>query len=185
MPKPEIYVSTDIETDGPLMGKNSMLSLASAAFLADKTLVATFTVNLELLPEGESNPITMKFWEEFPEAWAHGRKDCVAPAVAMPRYVEWVKQLPGMPIFVARPAGFDFSFIKYYLDRFANENPFGYSVIDMRSYFMGMKGSLFMQTLKKDWPVHWHDDYPHTHIALDDALEQGALFCNMLAANTR
>ncbi|MFP3741315.1 hypothetical protein SB860_41445, partial [Burkholderia sp. SIMBA_019] len=22
---------------------------------------------------------------------------------------------------------------------------------------------------------------PHTHIALDDALEQGALFCNMLA----
>ncbi|MNT89441.1 hypothetical protein D3C72_2301670 [compost metagenome] len=25
------------------------------------------------------------------------------------------------------------------------------------------------------------DPLPHTHVALDDALEQGALFCNMLA----
>jgi hypothetical protein len=26
----------------------------------------------------------------------------------------------------------------------------------------------------------WFDDLPHTHVALDDALGQGALFCNML-----
>ncbi|MCW2506829.1 MAG: hypothetical protein JWO79_5113 [Actinomycetia bacterium] len=26
-------------------------------------------------------------------------------------------------------------------------------------------------------------DLPHIHIALDDAIEQGALFCAMLAAN--
>jgi hypothetical protein len=26
---------------------------------------------------------------------------------------------------------------------------------------------------------------PHTHVALDDALEQGYLFCNMLAENRR
>jgi hypothetical protein len=25
--------------------------------------------------------------------------------------------------------------------------------------------------------------HPHTHIALDEAIEQGALFCNMLADN--
>jgi hypothetical protein len=29
-------------------------------------------------------------------------------------------------------------------------------------------------------PKHWFDDHPHTHVALDDAIEQGALFCNML-----
>jgi hypothetical protein len=27
----------------------------------------------------------------------------------------------------------------------------------------------------------WFDPLPHTHRALDDAIEQGALFCNMLA----
>jgi hypothetical protein len=30
-------------------------------------------------------------------------------------------------------------------------------------------------------PRRWFDDHPHTHRALDDAIEQGALFCNMLA----
>ncbi|MFZ5510660.1 MAG: hypothetical protein ACOZCP_11460, partial [Pseudomonadota bacterium] len=47
----EIYVSTDIETDGPVAGKHSMLSLGSAAYLADKGLLSTFSANLEPLPE--------------------------------------------------------------------------------------------------------------------------------------
>lgn len=34
-------------------------------------------------------------------------------------------------------------------------------------------------------PRHWFDKLPHTHIALDDALEQGALFCNILAENLK
>src|SRR5262249_50719453 len=45
-PMPEIYVSTDIETDGPIPGPHSLLSFASAAYRADKTLVRTFTANL-------------------------------------------------------------------------------------------------------------------------------------------
>jgi len=32
-------------------------------------------------------------------------------------------------------------------------------------------------------PRRWFDKLPHTHVALDDAIEQGALFCNMLAEN--
>ncbi len=31
-------------------------------------------------------------------------------------------------------------------------------------------------------PREWFDPIPHTHVALDDAEGQGALFCNMLAA---
>jgi hypothetical protein len=34
-------------------------------------------------------------------------------------------------------------------------------------------------------PAHWFDDLPHTHKALDDAIEQGAMFCNILADNRR
>ncbi|HCU53603.1 MAG TPA: exonuclease, partial [Gammaproteobacteria bacterium] len=30
--EPEIYISTDIEADGPIPGAHSMLSLASAAY---------------------------------------------------------------------------------------------------------------------------------------------------------
>jgi hypothetical protein len=42
---PEIYISTDIKADGPIPGPNSMLSFASAAFTADKTLVGAFEAN--------------------------------------------------------------------------------------------------------------------------------------------
>jgi len=31
----EIYISTDVETDGPIPGPNSMLSFGSAAFEVD------------------------------------------------------------------------------------------------------------------------------------------------------
>ena len=33
-------------------------------------------------------------------------------------------------------------------------------------------------------PKRWFDEAPHTHNALDDAVEQGRLFCNMLQENT-
>ncbi|MDF2817443.1 MAG: exonuclease [Stenotrophomonas rhizophila] len=36
---------------------------------------------------------------------------------------------------------------------------------------------------KRSMPKRWFDRLPHTHVALDDAIEQGALFCNMLAEN--
>ena len=52
----EIYVSTDVETDGPIPGLNSMLSLGSAAYLPGKTLIDTFSANLETLPGAIADP---------------------------------------------------------------------------------------------------------------------------------
>ena len=40
----------------------------------------------------------------------------------------------------------------------------------------------YRESTKPNMPKRWFDaDLPHTHNALDDAIEQGALFCNMLA----
>ena len=61
-PLREIYVSTDIETDGPVAGKHSMLSIGSAAYLADKELLGTFSANLETLPASAPDPRTAAWW---------------------------------------------------------------------------------------------------------------------------
>src|SRR5258705_7816888 len=45
-PMNEIYVSTDVEADGPIPGPNSMLSFASAAYTDQKKLLGTFSANL-------------------------------------------------------------------------------------------------------------------------------------------
>ena len=179
----EIYVSTDVESDGPIPGPHSMLSFASAAYTPDKKLVGTFTANLETLPGATPHPPTMQWWEQHPEAWAATRMDPQDPAVVMPRYVAWLKSLPGKPVFVAYPAGFDFLFVYWYLMRFAGESPFSFSALDIKTYAMALLGGEYREATKRNMPKRWFDPLPHTHHALDDALEQGALFCNMLAEN--
>jgi hypothetical protein len=179
----EVYVSTDVETDGPIPGINSMLSFGSAAYLADKTLVATFTANLERLPGAEPCPRTMEWWASQPEAWAACRENPQPPEQVMPQYVQWLKRLPGRPVFVGYPAAFDFMFVYWYLIRFAGESPFSHSALDIKTYAMAMLKKGYRESVKRNMPRRWFDDLPHTHRALDDAIEQGALFCNMLAEN--
>lgn len=179
----EIYVSTDVETDGPIPGVNSMLSFGSAAYLADKTLVSTFTANLETLPGAGADPPTMEWWRSQPEAWAACRENPEPPEVVMPRYVSWLKSLPGRPVFVGYPAAFDFLFVYWYLIRFAGESPFSHSALDIKTYAMALLKKGYRESVKQNMPKRWFDPLPHTHRALDDAIEQGALFCNMLAEN--
>lgn len=176
----EIYVSTDVETDGPIPGPHSMLSFGSAAYTAEKELVSTFTVNLETLPGAAPHPETEAFWKANPEAWEACRASPEDPAVAMPRYVRWVKSLPGKPVFVGYPVAFDFLFVYWYLIRFAGESPFSHSALDMKTYAMVLLGKPYRESTKRNMPKRWFDDLPHSHVALDDAIEQGALFCNML-----
>jgi DNA polymerase III alpha subunit (gram-positive type) len=179
----EVYVSTDVETDGPIPGVNSMLSFGSAAYLADKTLVGTFAANLETLPGAEPCPRTMEWWGSQPEAWAACRENPQPPEQVMPRYGEWLKKLPGRPVFVGYPAAFDFMFVYWYLIRFAGESPFSHSALDIKTFAMAMLKKGYRESVKRNMPRRWFDELPHTHRALDDAIEQGALFCNMLAEN--
>jgi hypothetical protein len=181
----EILVSTDIEADGPIPGVYSMLSFGSAAYLPDKTLVGTFSANLETLPDATTHPQTMQWWQTQPDAWSACRKDLQKPEVAMQNYSGWLKSLPGQPIFLAYPAPFDFMFIQWYLIRFTGESPFTYGAIDIKTYAMAMLKTSCSDSKKQNFPSRWFDPgLPHTHVALDDAKEHGALFCNMLADNT-
>ncbi|HEV7224339.1 MAG TPA: hypothetical protein VGN42_16640 [Pirellulales bacterium] len=176
----EIYVSTDVEADGPIPGPHSMLSFASAAFMPDKTLVSSFSCNLETLPEAKPDPRTAEWWQSQPEAWAACRSNTKPPHEAMPEYLRWVKALPGKPVFVAYPAAYDFMFVYWYLIRFAGESPFSHSALDIKTFAMAILGGGYRDATKKNMPKRWFDELPHTHVALGDAIGQGALFCNML-----
>jgi len=177
-----IYVSTDIEADGEIPGKNSMLSIGSAAYLPDKTVLSTFSINLQALPGTTPDAETMRWWSGFPDAWHACRENTEPAESAIKKYGEWLESLPGRIIFLAYPVAYDFRFIDYYLQTFFGRNPFKYRTIDIRSYTMGMLNTSYQNANKQKLPAEWKDNLPHTHIALDDALEHGALFCNMLMA---
>jgi len=179
----EIYVSTDIEADGPIPGEYSMLSFGSAAFTPGKKLVSTFSVNLEFLPNAKQDPDTMKWWKSKKKAWKTCRENPQEPKKAMRAYAKWLKSLPGKQVFVGYPASFDFTFISWYLNKFVGSNPFSYLALDIKSYAMAVMKKPFYSVTKKTMPKKWVDENKKSHIALQDAIEQGALFCNMLSDN--
>ena len=176
----EVYVSSDIEADGPIPGPHSMLSFASAAYSAEKELLGTFSANLVTLPGAQPHPKTAEWWASQPEAWAACRSDLREPEVAMSDYLAWLKGLPGKPVFVAYPATYDFLFVYWYLIRFTGESPFSHAGLDIKTLAMALLRKPFRDCTKRNMPKRWFDPAPHTHVALDDAIEQGALFCNML-----
>lgn len=177
----EVYVSVDVETDGPIPGPHSMLSLGAAAFNAEGAMTDTFTINLETLPGGTGDERTMAWWRSQPKAWKACRADLVEPAEAMERFVEWLDGLGGRPVFVAYPAGFDFTFVYWYLIRFVGRSPFSHSALDIKTMAMVLLQCDYRDATKRNMPRRWFGKGRHTHVALDDAIEQGQLFCRMLA----
>jgi hypothetical protein len=178
----EIYVSTDVEADGPIPGRFSMLSFASAAFDAGGTLLGTFSANLQTLPEAITDPATMAWWERNPEAWQACRADPRDPSEAMPEYRTWLEELPGRPVFVGYPAAYDFMFVYWYLIRFTGGSPFAHSALDLKTFAMALLGTDFRATTKRTMPRAWFGPSRHTHVALDDAIEQGELWLAMKRA---
>ncbi len=181
----EIYVSTDVETNGPIPGEYSMLSFGSAAFGPKKKLFSTFSANLKTLPKAKEDYQTMKWWQTQEQAWQACRSNLQNPEKAMQDYVNWLNDLPAKPVFVGYPAAFDFMFICWYLNKFAGQNPFSYIALDIKTYAMAILKRPFSKISKSVMPKKWFDECKKSHIALDDAIEQGRLFCNMLAINTK
>ncbi len=188
MSKEELFFSADIETDGPVPGPYSMLSFGVVALTQAGQELGAFEANLKTLPDAGQDPDTMDFWAQNSNAWEACRKDCVDPAEAMLNFVNWVDKICGnkyQPVMVCMPAGFDFLFLYWYMKNFAGRSPFSFSCIDMKTYAMAMRSTPYRQSSKRFWPKRWFSNLPHTHVAVDDAREQGLTFINMLQENQR
>ncbi len=182
----EVFFSIDIETDGPIPIKNSMLSFACVAFSEEGSVLGSFERNLTPLPGAVQDERTMtEFWAKEPEAWNYCTTNTVDPARAMQDFVDWVKSIPGdQRVAVCMPSGFDFTFMYVYMMYFVGESPFSFSCIDMKTYVSASRKQSYRHSGKRSWPSRWFDrDLPHTHKAIDDAIEQGLTFLKMRAEN--
>ena len=72
----------------------------------------------------------------------------------MRRYVAWLDALPGKPVFVAYPAGFDFLFVYWYPMRLAGRSPFSRSALDMKSIAMAQLRKDYRASSKRNMPKH-------------------------------
>ena len=178
MTQPTIFIVTDIEADGPDPGRHSMLSLGSVALGEDGRHHGEFTVNLAALPGATPDACAMRWRQAHPEAWQSSTSDPKDPAAAISAWADWVRGLPGAPIFAAHPLAFDGAWINWYLKQFAGcrlfDRPRDTGLcrsdgLDIPSLVMGRTGRAFLDCSRDRYPDHWFGEYAHSHCALDDA----------------
>jgi hypothetical protein len=181
----EYYLSIDVEADGPIPGPHSMLSIGAAIFkgLGSRDPISTFSANLELLPGAEMDPDTKKFWDKNPSAYAECRKNPASPESVMTDFVSWVEEQceTKRPACVGYPVTYDFMFVYWYCLKFAGRSPFGFQGLDMKTLAAHKMGVPFHRATKRKMPRKWFEGCDrHNHVAVDDAIEQGVLFINMM-----
>jgi Exonuclease len=184
----EVYLSADVEADGPIPGPYSMISvgLAVAGRRTGDAPVEPADPTSETFYR-ELKPISTDF---VPAALAVSgldraalERDGAEPAEAMADLTGWLRQVcggKGRPILVAYPLGFDWMFLYWYLIRFTGASPFGHSgCLDMKTMYAVKAGAPVGRSVKRLMPRHLLSTRHHTHHALDDAVEQAELFVNL------
>jgi hypothetical protein len=186
--KAETYISVDIEADGPIPGPYSMVSLGMT--VAGRMRGRTFdpvdplsqTFYLELKPISD---------DYVPEALAVSGLDRERllgegrdPAAGMAECALWIKEVceASVPVLAAYPLSFDWMWIYWYFMRFTGASPFGHSrCIDIKTLYAAKAGVTIGWATKRQIPRHLAARSPHTHNALDDAVEQAELLQNLMA----
>jgi Exonuclease len=172
-----IYLSLDIEADGPVPGVYSMLSLGAVpvACREGRWVVSDHRFYAEL--------IGLEGAKVMPEARTigalHLEGQAVTPENAMQRFAAFIATVrlelgDERVVAAAKPTAFDCAFVNYYLWRFLGENPLGHSAFDLGSYLQGAfparnwgQRTKLMRRAGYVKPIN-----PKEHHALYDALEQ-------------
>ena len=84
------------------------------------------------------------------------------------------------PVMVAFPASYDAMWVQWYLHRFVGDDPFRRRAIDIKTMAMVAMGAGYRATTKSSLPKRWRPPAKHTHVAVEDAIEQGELFMNIV-----
>ncbi|WP_031074891.1 3'-5' exoribonuclease domain-containing protein [Streptomyces sp. NRRL S-118] len=187
-PRPSLYISVDVEADGPIPGPYSMLSIGAA--VAGRQDAGGYTA---------ADPEAQTFYRELrpisdafvPEALAVSGldRDRLAveggePAAVMGEFAAWAAEVAdgAQPVMCGYPASYDWTFLYWYLVRFTGASPFGHSgCMDMKTLYATKARLPLRAVAKGTMPRELLSRRRHTHHALDDAIEQAELFSNLMA----
>ncbi len=196
----DLYISIDIEADGPIPGPTgwgySMLSLgacvagwldAATGFVrispdADKFYVELRPISADVVPQALA---VCEAALSMPRSALveHGTD----PTVAMRGFANWVKAVEnkhaGRAVAVGWPSSWDFgTWVYWYLQRYTGSSPFSHGQHrDIRDIYAAIHGLPIRGLSKRSLPKSLRPQLRHSHNALDDAMEQAELFANVLA----
>lgn len=186
--KEDLFFSADIESDGPVPGVYSMLSFALVVAGTFDGVHFRRAERLDQTFYAELKPVTASFDPEALAVSGLSRERLMLegrdPVEAMRACSSWVDERAEgkTPVLVGYPLGFDWSFLAYYFTVFAGRSPFGHSRgFDTKTAAAILTGVPVGAAGRAGLPASLRSSRPHTHGALDDALEQADVLANVMA----
>lgn len=170
--KREVFISVDIETAGPIVGEHSMLTLGAC-------LAYNPEVDFSMMLKPISDKAVEAALEVSGLTLEQAQQDGHEPAAAMTQFSTWIAEaVPAgsTPVFVGLNAPFDWAFVNYYFLKYLNENPFGFTALDIKALFMGATGCSWHETKSSSIDKRVHSSLRGDHDALHDAKYQAELF---------
>ena len=170
--KREVFISVDVETSGPIPGEYSLLSIGACDVDDESRTFACEIKPLNRNADPKALEVTGLSLEELDRTG-------LAPEDAMKRFGDWLSGLAlgdDLLVFVGFNAPFDWSFMNYYFHVFAGANPFGFTALDIKAYYMGATGCRWADTRSSRIATELHPRRSGNHKALEDALYQAELF---------
>jgi DNA polymerase III epsilon subunit-like protein len=164
------YIMVDIEADGPIPGDYSMICIG--AVLVTDDLSHTFY--------GTLKPISDRYDPEALGVTGFSREQTLSfdePEETMRKFELWIKENGGeRPLFISDNNGFDWMFVCWYFYRFMKRNPFGFSSMNLGSFYKGVvkDATKSFKHLRKT---------RHTHHPLDDAKGNAEAFLAIIDHN--
>lgn len=184
----DVYFSADVETDGPIPGEFSLLSFALVYAGQYDGRSFEKPAMYETAFETTLRPISERF---EPEALAVNGLDRERlkvegrdPETAMREAAEWIRAhaAGGTPVLVAYPLSFDWSWLYWYFVRFTGASPFNHSrCFDLKTAIAVRGHRPVVESGHDKLPAALASAMPHTHRALDDAIEQADILAKFFA----
>lgn len=146
----------DVETNGPIISKHSMIQFSFVN-------VEDHSLNFY----GELRPLFPHYHEDALKSIGLTNSDTLrypsAPET-MARFNEWLNSLnKGRKIMWSDNPGFDWGWVNWYMWTYLGDNQLGWSCRRIGDLDAGMQGDLTSRRWRK------YKKTPHTHNALDDA----------------
>lgn len=151
-----MFIMVDVEADGPVPGKYSMIELGAVAVES----------NIDRVFHRKLRPISEEFDPESLSITGYSREETLHfedPKIVMMDFEKWINDVePRRPMFISDNNGFDWMFVCWYFHNFLDRNPFGFSSQNLNSLYKGLTRNLrgSFKHLRKT---------PHDHNPVNDA----------------
>lgn len=187
--KSRLYLSFDIETDGPSPIINNLLAIGIYAFTIEAQgpqEIFKLSYNIRPLDGHTSNARTMEFWAQHPVQWAQLQIDQLDADDVMVAISDKLRSLSSQYFFtwVAMPACFDWMFFKAYYEAAATRADLydiGYQCFCISTTWNLYKKNhaAKLRPSPEEYKRAFFQEQT-AHDALNDAINQGKFYAHLL-----